>query len=85
MAWRRAGDKPLSEPILTNFTDAYTAVLGGDELIVWSLNQIHFKTFVIQILFILREWPAVSTNAPIDFLKQRPKEIATELKSSGNA
>ena len=23
MAWRRPGDKPLSEPMLTQFTDAY--------------------------------------------------------------
>ena len=23
MAWRRMGDKPLSEPILTQFTNAY--------------------------------------------------------------
>ena len=23
MAWRRAGDKPLSEPMLCRFTDAY--------------------------------------------------------------
>ena len=23
MAWRRSGDKPLSEPTLTQFTDAY--------------------------------------------------------------
>ena len=23
MAWRRAGDKPLSEPIMTQFNDAY--------------------------------------------------------------
>ena len=23
MAWRRPGDKPLSEPMLTRFTDAY--------------------------------------------------------------
>ena len=23
MAWRRKGDKPLPEPILTQFTDAY--------------------------------------------------------------
>ena len=23
MAWRRVGDKPLSEPMLTQFTDAY--------------------------------------------------------------
>ena len=31
MAWRRIGDKPLSEPMLTQFTDTYVA-LGGDEL-----------------------------------------------------
>ena len=30
MAWRRIGNKPLSEPMLTRFTDAYAA-LGGDE------------------------------------------------------
>ena len=31
MAWRRIGDKPLSEPMPTRFTDAYAA-LRGDEL-----------------------------------------------------
>ena len=25
MAWRRSGDKPLSEPMLTQFTDAYVS------------------------------------------------------------
>ena len=29
MAWRRIGDKPLSESILTRFTDAYMRHLGG--------------------------------------------------------
>ena len=32
MAWRRIGDKPLSEPMLTWFDDAYMQHLGGDEL-----------------------------------------------------
>ena len=32
MAWRRTGDKPLSEPMLTQFTDAYMRHYGGDEL-----------------------------------------------------
>ena len=32
MAWRRIGDKPLSEPVLTQVTDAYMRQLGGDEL-----------------------------------------------------
>ena len=26
MAWRRIGDKPLSEPMLTQFTDIYVAL-----------------------------------------------------------
>ena len=29
IAWHQIGDKPLSEPMLTPFTDAYAA-LGGD-------------------------------------------------------
>ena len=36
MAWRQTGDKPLLEPMLIQFTDAYMcqyyAALGGDEL-----------------------------------------------------
>ena len=31
MAWHRMGDKTLSEPMLTQFTDTYTT-LGADEL-----------------------------------------------------
>ena len=37
MAWRRIGDKPLSRPMLTRFTDIYVA-LGGDELNVHISN-----------------------------------------------
>ena len=29
MAWRRPGDKPLSEQMLTRFTEAYMWHLGG--------------------------------------------------------
>ena len=53
MAWRRIGNKPLSESIMTQFTDAYMQHLGGDELIqtltqmtqhyVTNLGQ-HFST-----------------------------------------
>ena len=33
MAWHRAGDKALSEPMRIQFTGAYIyATLGGDEL-----------------------------------------------------
>ena len=38
MAWRRTGDKPLPEPMLTQFTDAYMWHYRGDELIL----TVHF-------------------------------------------
>ena len=28
-AWRRIGDKPLSEPVITRFTDTYMRYYGG--------------------------------------------------------
>ena len=31
LAWRRTGDKPLSEPILTQFNDAYMRIVREDE------------------------------------------------------
>ena len=41
MAWRRTGDKPLPELMLTQFTDTYVA-LGGDEL------RVNMKTKVLE-------------------------------------
>ena len=35
MAWRRIGDKPLSEPMFTRFTDAYMR----DELLFLNLEM----------------------------------------------
>ena len=32
IAWRQIGDKPLSEPMLTQFTDTHMVAIGGDEL-----------------------------------------------------
>ena len=32
MAWCQTGSKPLFEPMLTQFTDAYMRYQGGDEL-----------------------------------------------------
>ena len=32
MAWRRTGDKPFPEPMMTLLTDAYIRHQGGDEL-----------------------------------------------------
>ena len=49
MAWRRIGDKPLSETMLTRFTDAYMRYLdggggggGGDEL-TRCVNAVNWK------------------------------------------
>ena len=44
MAWRQIGDKPLSKPMLTRFTDAciYTA-LGGDEIWGW-MNWVTYNS-----------------------------------------
>ena len=35
IAWHLTGDKPLSEPVMTQFTDAYVALVG-DELTLGS-------------------------------------------------
>ena len=43
MAWCRPGDKPLSEAMLTQFTDAYTCMrhyMGGDELKLWHTLEL---------------------------------------------
>ena len=39
MAWRRTGGKPLSEPMLTQFTDVYAA-LGGNTWVNFFENGI---------------------------------------------
>ena len=36
MAWRRIGDKPLSEPMQTRYIDTYMRHWGGDELTYWD-------------------------------------------------
>ena len=38
MAWRRIGDKPLSEPMLTRPLRHICAALGGDELMVLQIS-----------------------------------------------
>ena len=35
MAWHRTGDKPLPEPMMTQFTDSYEALVGDE------LTEIH--------------------------------------------
>ena len=40
MAWQQTGNKPLPEPVLTQFTDAYMKALGGDELTHLQLPHI---------------------------------------------
>ena len=48
MAWRRPGAKPLSEPMLTQFTNAYIQHSGGDELIWYMKGWIKWLTFCRQ-------------------------------------
>ena len=49
MAWRLIGDNPLSEPVLTRFTDAYAA-LGGDT--IWATPFQKFNKIVQKVLHI---------------------------------
>ena len=47
MAWRRTGDKPLSEPLMTQFNDAYV-LPGNNEFSLYVLNSFEdTKTFCI--------------------------------------
>ena len=54
MAWRRTGDKPLPEPMLTQFTDAYICHMGR-----WvkahrfrhSLSTIFTKSYLFSLLW----------------------------------
>ena len=41
MAWRRTDDKPLPEPMLTQFPDAYTPHLGTWERLLGSICSYH--------------------------------------------
>ena len=53
MVWRGIGDKPLSEPMLTIFTDAYMRHFGGDKEETVYLNDTIFclRDIVPQDLF----------------------------------
>ena len=53
MAWRRSGDKPLSEPMLTQFTDAYMHICGTRGRWVNSVSQNcrHSADFCLSILY----------------------------------
>ena len=48
MYWRRIGGKPISEPMLTWFTDAYMRHYGGDELTCFT-TVIHVNYAVMHI------------------------------------
>ena len=69
MAWRRIGDKPLSEPMLTWSADAYAA-LGGDELIkCWSKDFVKGTHFTPVLEFVFWELTVMGTNGPDIFDK----------------
>ena len=67
MAWRRPGDKPLSEPMLTQFIDAY-AKLGGDIIFYDTVSPITngFKmgtTYVHNIASVYLNGPMTYQNS----------------------
>ena len=56
IAWRRKGDKPLSEPMLTRYTDAYMRLYGDMSetvgRIVTFLNNMRSKTSGVSSSFL---------------------------------
>ena len=61
MAWRRIGDKPISEPVLTWITGAYMRhYWGGDEILVpvafcqCTVSRLHLQKYGSSVLFYLQ-------------------------------
>ena len=71
MAWRRIGDKPLSEPMLIRFTDEYMQHYGGDELTHWSLGD-HAV-----VIFIVKQNSSLSTCCEIA-LRWMPQNVTIQ-------
>ena len=77
MAWRRIGDKPLSWPTLTQFTDVFYAALGRDELRLahtscWTNNQDvselkHGQMASIKCIWWSKQLRFVHSNSAIPF------------------
>ena len=75
MAWRRIGDKPLSEPMLTRFTEAYMRHSGemslGNPLVTWWIP--HHKVgsgscFNIKIIFLGMAISVIKARRSLDHL-----------------
>ena len=49
MDWRRIGDKLLSEPMLTRFTDADMRHLGGGDELISGIADIKLKSYWLLI------------------------------------
>ena len=63
MIWRRIGDKPLSEPILKRFTDAYMRHWLEDDLKVKELNLLvlFFKVLCIKLYLLSISFISIQT------------------------
>ena len=62
MAWHRIGNKPLSEPMLTWFTDAYMPHSGGDELSSMGNISSMEKTILCKKMFIVEKYVFTEKN-----------------------
>ena len=83
MAWHRTGDKPLPEPMLTQFTDDYMRHPGGDELKASQTEEaITYKKMKKekqshQLLDCLRK---LSDGQPAKLIKQLQDNLAVAMK-----
>ena len=79
MAWRRTGDKPLSEPMLTQFTDAYMRHLGRSvyrKIPAKFSSDDYFSDEYYIIGYHIKRLGLANLNLPI---AQRHKSIVTDL------
>ena len=79
MAWRRPGDKPLSEPMMVTFTDAFMRHSAALSKPLWLLRYTPIKNYVIEDLFS----PLRDTIDPIS--SQSTKSIAMQSSSDLHA
>ena len=66
MAWCRLGDKPLSEPMLIRFTDAYMVNYN-----IWCATRGHFERYVPSIS--IQSWTIYNVNADDEMMETSHK------------
>ena len=83
MAWHWIGNKPLSEPMLTWFTDAFAA-LGGDELSYVKFTLGTSWSFSGDIAELVRKKMGVSLWSATVYFKVETSKFSLYLKHTKN-